>query len=250
VLLAAFLLQQLRRDRPMLDPRLFRKPAFTGVQLAAFSISASLFAMFLYITLFLQEILGYSPLQAGLRFLPISLLAFVAAPIGGRLTGRVPIRLLMGGGLALVAASMALLTLVGPTSSWTALLPGFIVGGIGIGVTNPALATTAISTVPREQAGVGSGVNSTFRQVGIATGIAGLGAIFQHQLTGSLGPGAHTFGGLRSQAVPPIVHAAFVSALHDILWVGTGIAAAGAVLAFVLVRGRDFLASGPAAAVD
>jgi EmrB/QacA subfamily drug resistance transporter len=250
VLLAAFTVQQLRRERPMLDLRLFRKPAFAGVQLAAFALSASLFAMFLYLTLYLQVILGYSPLQAGLRFLPISLLAFVAAPVGGKLTGRVPVRLLMGGGLVLTAFSLGLMTLVGPTSSWTALLPGFVVGGVGIGLTNPALATTAISTVPREQAGAGSGINATFRQVGIATGIAGLGAIFQHQLAARLGAGAGFLSGgaSRAGAAPPAVHAAFVSALDDILWVGTGIAAAGAVLAFLLVRGKDFVASGPATA--
>jgi EmrB/QacA subfamily drug resistance transporter len=248
VLIAAFCLQQLRRRTPMLDLRLFRKPAFAGVQVAAFALSASLFAMFLYLSLYLQEVLGYSPLQAGVRFLPISLLAFVAAPIGGKLTAQVPVRLLMGGGLVLVALSMALMAGLTPSSGWTALLAGFVVGGIGIGLTNPALATTAISTVPREQAGVGSGTNATFRQVGIATGIAGLGAIFQHQLTayaGAHGRAVSSATGLGYST--PGAHAAFVSALNDILWVGTGVAAAGAVAAFILVRPRDFLPSGPAA---
>ncbi len=160
-------------------------PAFiAGAQIAAFCLSASLFAMFLYLTLYIQDVLGYSPLQAGLRFLPITLLAFFAAPISGKLTAHAPVRLLIGGGLAVVALSMALMAHVKtPCSShWTVLLAGFIVGGIGIGLVNPSLATTAISTVPREQAGVGSGINATFRQVGIATGIAALGALFQHQI--------------------------------------------------------------------
>ncbi|HEX4518834.1 MAG TPA: MFS transporter [Gaiellaceae bacterium] len=253
VLLTAFVFQQLRRTKPMIDLRLFRKPAFTGVQIAAFALSSSLFAMFLYLTLYMQEVLGYSPLQAGLRFLPITLLAFVAAPIGGKLTASVPIRLLMGGGLVLVALSMALMAGLTPSSGWTALLAGFIVGGIGIGFTNPALATTAISTVPREQAGAGSGANATFRQVGIATGIAALGAIFQHQLTGyasshpqSPGSSAGHTNGTAQYAD----HAAFVSALNDILWVGFGVAAVGAVCAFVLIRKRDFVASGPQPAVE
>src|SRR5580765_2579935 len=133
VLLAGFIVQQLLRRVPMIDPRLFRKPAFTGVQAAAFAISASLFAMFLYLTLYMQEVLGYSPLQAGIRFLPMSLLAFVAAPIGGKLSAKVPVRLLMGGGLALCALAMALMAGLTASSGWTALLPGFIVGGIGIG---------------------------------------------------------------------------------------------------------------------
>ncbi len=193
--------------------------------------------MFLYLTLYLQNILDYSPLQAGLRFLPISCLAFISAPISGKLSAQVPIRLLMGGGLALVAVSLWLMTGLTPTSSWTALLPGFIIGGLGIGIVNPALATSAISTVRREQAGVGSGINATFRQVGIATGIAALGAIFQHQVA------AYASGHPQLGAALP--EASFVSGLNDILWVGFGIAAVGSVLAFVLVRGKDFIASAP-----
>jgi EmrB/QacA subfamily drug resistance transporter len=244
VLLLGFALQQLRRRVPMIDLRLFRKPAFTGVQIAAFAISASLFSMFLYLTLYMQQVLGFSPIAAGVRFLPMSLLAFVAAPIGGKLSERVPVRFLMGGGLALCAISMALMAGLTPSSEWTALLAGFVVGGIGIGLTNPALASTAIATVPREQAGAASGVNSTFRQVGIATGIAALGAIFQHQIASTLGgSGSHSFNGATGP-VPEPVKAAFISALNDILWVGTGIAAIGALLALVLVRRRDLVPSG------
>ena len=91
----------------MLDLTLFRKPAFTGVQITAFAISASMFSMFLYLTLYVQNVLGYSPLQAGLRFLPVSVLSFVAAPIAGRLTGRVPIRVLLFGGLGAVGIGPA-----------------------------------------------------------------------------------------------------------------------------------------------
>jgi EmrB/QacA subfamily drug resistance transporter len=236
-LLVGFVVQQSRRRQPMIDLRLFRKPAFVGAQVAAFALSASLFAMFLYLTLYIQEVLGYSPLQAGLRFLPITLLAFFAAPIAGKLTARLPLRALFGAGLALVAASMALMAGLSTSSHWTELLAGFVVGGVGIGVVNPTIATTAISTVPREQAGAGSGINATFRQVGLATGIAALGAIFTHQQAAYTR--AHvTFGGA-------IGRAAFVSALNDILWIGCVVAAVGAVLAFVLVRPQDFVASGP-----
>ncbi len=249
VLLAGFIVQQSRRKQPMIDLGLFRKPAFAGTQIAAFALSASLFAMFLYLTLYLQEVLGYSPLQAGLRFLPITLLAFVAAPIAGKLTAHAPVRLLMGGGLALVALSMALMADLTPASTWTALLAGFVVGGVGIGLTNPALATTAISTVPREQAGAGSGINATFRQVGIATGIAALGAIFQHQLTAyGRAHGAPASSALQGYGFGPLARPAFVSALNDILWVGVAVAAVGAVVALVLVRGRDFIASAPSGA--
>lgn len=148
----------------------------------------------------------------------------------------------MGGGLALVAVSLALMAGLTPDSTWMALLPGFLVSGVGIGLVNPALATTAISTVRREQAGVGSGINATFRQVGIATGIAALGAIFQHQALGYERSHGGTTLFSRAGIIQP---AAFVSALNDILWIGAAVAAVGAVLAFALVRGRDFVASAP-----
>ena len=163
----------------MLDMRLFRGAGFVGAQIAAFAISASIFAAFLYLTLYLQNVLGYSPLEAGLRFLPLSLAAFVVAAISGNLTSRCPARWLMGAGLAIIGVSLLLMARVDTDSSWTVLLPGFVLGGIGIGLTNPALASTAVGVVPPERSGMASGTNSTFRQVGIATGIAALGALFQ-----------------------------------------------------------------------
>jgi EmrB/QacA subfamily drug resistance transporter len=249
-LIAAFLVQQSRRATPMLDVRLFRIPSFTCAQIAAFSLSASMFAMFLYLTLYIQDGLHYSPLQAGIRFLPITLLAFVTAPISGKLTSYVPVRFLIGGGLAVTALSLALMTRLTAASHWTAFLPGFVLGGIGIGLVNPALATTAISTVRREQAGVGSGINATFRQVGIATGIAALGAIFQHQVTAYIHAHPRRLGLGQPVTAPGQLdaysRATFASALDDILWVGAGLAFVGAVLALALVRQRDFVASGPA----
>jgi predicted MFS family arabinose efflux permease len=253
----------------MVDLTLFRKPAFVGAQVVAFAISASMFSMFLYLTLYLQNVLGYSALQAGLRFLLVSAVAFVVAPIAGKLSAYAPVRLLLGLGLTFVAIGLVLMHGLTPTSSWTALAAGFVVGGIGIGLTNPPLAATAISTVRPERAGMASGINNTFRQVGIATGIAALGAIFQHQVStkveGALRgvPRAHEIavqvagGGTAQavQAVPPDTRerlgeasrAAFVSGLNDILVVGAVVAALGAVLAFALVRRRDFVSPTPPA---
>jgi EmrB/QacA subfamily drug resistance transporter len=227
--LVVFGLIELRQERPMFDIRLFRVPAFAGAQVVAFSISSSMFAMFLYFTLYMQNILGYSPLQTGLRFLPLSMISFFAAPLSGRLSGRIPFRILLGSGMTLVALALWLMHGVHVSSGWTTLLAGFLIGGIGIGMVNPPLATTAVSVVPVQRAGMAAGVNNTFRQVGIATGIAGLGAIFQTYY----GP-----GGTRAQ---------FVHGLNDILLVATFVAAAGAVLAFALVRGEDFVLSGQAA---
>ena len=116
-------------------------------QVTAFAISSSLFAMFLYLTLYMQNVLGLSPLQTGVRFLPLSVISFIAAPIAGRLSTRVPIRWLLGSGLALVALSMWLMSGITTSSDWTTLLPGFVIGGIGIGMVNAPLASTAVSTV-------------------------------------------------------------------------------------------------------
>ena len=236
LLLTGFVVSQAVQPTSMVDLSLFRRPAFVGAQITAFAISSTLFAMFLYLTLYLQDVLRLSPLQTGVRFLPLSLVSFVAAPVAGRLSTRVPIRLLLGFGLALVALSMWLMSGITVESHWTTLLPGFIVGGVGIGLVNAPLATTAVSTVRQERAGMASGINNTFRQLGIATGIAALGAIFQSKV------GSAHFG---TGHVPEAARASFISGLNAILEVGAVVAAIGAVLALLLVRRGDFVASGP-----
>jgi EmrB/QacA subfamily drug resistance transporter len=243
VSLVVFGLGELRQERPMFDIRLFRVPAFTGAQIVAFTISSAMFAQFLYLTLYLQNVLGYSPIEAGLRFLPLSVTSFVVAPIAGRLSNRVPIRYLLGAGMACVTIALYLMYGVTESSSWTTLLSGFILGGIGIGLVNPPLATTAVSVVPPQRAGMAAGVNNTFRQVGIATGVAGLGAIFQSALDPRYAQ-AIMGGVVRTEAA----RAEFVSGLNDILLVATFVALAGTVCALLLVRQRDFVQSGPAAA--
>ena len=169
------------RSSPMLDLSLFRKPAFVGASVAAFALSASMFAMFLYLTLYIQGVLGYSPFQAG-SALPAALADLVLRRAGrGASVGPGPAAhaarrradprrrsaLLLMGGLSV-------------SSGWTHLIAGFIIAGAGVGMANPSLATIAVGVVPPARSGMASGINNTFRQAGIATGIAGLGAIFQH----------------------------------------------------------------------
>jgi EmrB/QacA subfamily drug resistance transporter len=268
-LLALFVVSQRVQENAMFDVSLFRKPTFTGAGVVAFAISASMFAMFLYLTLFLQTILGLSPLQTGLRFLPTTLMMFFVAGAAGNLTERVPVRLLLSVGLALVGGGLLLMSGLNASSHWTALLAGFIVAGAGVGLINPPLASTAIGVVPPARSGMASGINSTFRQVGIATGIASLGAIFESQLSSRLAPQlvgtpvaghAHSIahavaaGGAQSvlSLVPPrlraqaahAMHGAFAGALNDILIVAAVIAFVGAVLALALIRSRDFAAYG------
>jgi EmrB/QacA subfamily drug resistance transporter len=233
VLFACFLWAELRQGRPMFDLTLFRKPTFSGVSLAAFTLSASLFAMFLYITLYLQNILGYSPLQTGVRFLPLTVLGLVFAPVAGRLAAHRSPRLFLAGGIALVAVGLFLMHGVGPNSSWTVLLPGLLAAGAGVGIANPTMAQVAIGVVPPARSGMASGINNTSRQVGIATGIAGLGAVFQHEVRTKAAQ-------LHSHA-PEAAKQAFASGLNEILIVGGVVAAVGAVLALVLVRQGDLV---------
>src|SRR5436305_752174 len=188
VLLVVFLISQFVQDNAMFDVSLFRKPTFDGGAIVAFTLSSSMFAMFLYLTLYMQTILGLSPLQTGLRFLPTTVVMFFVSAISGNLSARVPVRLLLGGGLLLVGLGLMLMRGLTVSSTWTALLAGFIVAGVGVGLVNPALAATAIGVVQPQRSGMASGINSTFRQVGIATGIAVLGAIFESQITSKLAP--------------------------------------------------------------
>jgi EmrB/QacA subfamily drug resistance transporter len=239
-LLAAFVAAEARQQHPMLDLRLFRKPTFTGAQIAAFGVSAGAFAMFLYLTLYLQDVLRYSPLQAGLRFLPTTLLAFACAPLAGKLSAVVPVRLLIGGGLVLCTIALLLMHGLTPASGWRDLLPGFLVLGAGIGFVNAPLASAAVGVVPPRQAGMASGTNSTFRQVGIATGIAALGAIFQAKV------GSRALGGSAGFAPAALarLRVEFVSGLNELFLVCAGVTGVAALLSFVLIRRKDFVQQG------
>jgi predicted MFS family arabinose efflux permease len=262
VLLATFVAIESRSDHPMLDLTLFRKPAFNGVSAVAFCLSAGMFAMFLYLTIYMQGVLDFSPLEAGLRFLPLTVLSFIASPIAGSLSNRIPIRVLLGVGLGLVGVGLALMHGVSPDSEWTALLAGFLVAGVGIGVTNPGIGQAAIAVVPVEKSGMGTGINTTFRQVGIATGVAGLGAVFQSRVDSKLSellPGAPSglgelvaSGGSRAAATAHVAgvspgrlgqaaDAAFVSGFNEIILIAAVLSFVGAALGFALVRHRDFV---------
>jgi EmrB/QacA subfamily drug resistance transporter len=262
VLIVAFLLIERHSRHPMLELALFRNPSFVGASLAAFVLSAAMFAMFLYLTLYIQNQLGYTALESGLRFLPTTLLSFFVAPIAGKLAERLGIRWFIGVGLLFVATGLLLMSGLSAGDDWTALLAGLCFTGVGIGMVNPPLATAAVGVVEPWRAGMASGINSTFRQVGIATGIAAWGAIFSSavdsravtfaQAAGAPPPGSGdfsdfiSFGAYRAmgeQAIAP-GREAFIHGLDRIL-VGAGIlAAAGAILCFVLIRPKDFVAHG------
>jgi EmrB/QacA subfamily drug resistance transporter len=188
VLLALFLVSQARQRHPMFDLGLLRNPTFTGGLIAAFGVSASIFSLLTFLVIYVQNVLGYSAVATGVRFLFLSVASFFAAAIAGRLTERVPVKWLIGPGFLILGVGLLLLHGFHDDSSWTHLIPGLLVAGVGIGMINPPLASTAVGVVPVARAGMASGVNSTFRQVGIATGIAALGSIFSHQVADAARP--------------------------------------------------------------
>ncbi len=267
--LLAFVVVELRGEHPMFDLSLFRIPTFLGGSVAAFTMNGSLFAMLVYIVLYLQDDLGYSALGAGVRVAIISAAMFVSATISGRLSSHVPVRWLIGPGLFLVGIGLLVMTGVDAATTWTHLVPGFILGGIGAGMVNPPLASTAVGVVTPDRSGMASGVNTTFRQIGIAVAIATYGSIFtaslQRGLTSALAsqPGLASktpalVSELKQGAVQPVIastppslriplangiHTAFAGAMNDIFYVSGALALVGAVCSAMLIRSRDFVAT-------
>jgi len=266
ILLVAFVAIERRVKEPMLPLGLFRRPAFTGVQIAAFAVSGSMFALFLYLTLYLQNYLGHSPLEAGLRYLPVTIASFLVAPLAGALLSRVPARLMLSAGLAATGTGLLLMSGIDAGDEWTGLLGGFLVAGAGVGLLNPVIADVAVSVVPKEQSGMASGINDTFRQVGVAVGIAAWGALFLgrgasevrdvaagspaasgsaprklveaassgnlDQPVGSMPPGTRA-------GVADAARDGFLAGLNEILLLGGLLALAGSVVALLLVRERE-----------
>jgi EmrB/QacA subfamily drug resistance transporter len=266
LLLVAFVIVERRTAHPMFDLKLFKLPTFSGGSVAAFGLSASIFAMILYLVLYLQDILGYSPLATGVRVMFLSGGILVAATVAGRLSSRVPVRLLIGPGLIMVGVGLLLMRGLDAGSTWTHLIPGMIVAGLGVGLVNPPLASTAVGVVPPQQAGMASGINSTFRQVGIATGIALLGTLFSNQVkdevlarvaavpglsgkgpqiatavqSGEIGKVISRLPGPTGQVVGMITRAAFTTGLNRILLVAAIIALVSAVVSLAAIRSKDF----------
>jgi len=221
LLLAAFVVVERREREPMLDLGLFAIPTFTGASVVVMVMAATTFGPFLYLTLFLLDGAGTSPTEVGLQLLPLSGAALVVSVLGGRFAGVLPVRAALPAGQLLCAAGLLAMRGLEASSPWTAMLPGLIVLGVGIGLSNPAVTYAALGVVPATRSGMASGVNNTFRQVGIALGIAVLGTLLPARIEGD--------------------PAAFAAALDQILLVSAGVAVAGAALAATLVRQRDFV---------
>jgi predicted MFS family arabinose efflux permease len=264
-LLTAFGAAERVQSSPMFDLGLLRVPSFVGGLAAALAINGALFALLTYLVLYFEQPLGLSPAQAGVRFLPLTGAIFVASGIAGRMSEHVPNRLLIAPGFMLVGGGLLLMRGLTPGSTWTHLLTGMVVAGLGAGLVNVPLAATAVGVVEPARAGMASGINSTFRQVGTATGVAALGSIFAghmrssttHALQGTFGGHAaaiaHALAGGATPRVlaatrpglrPVVAHASlagFVGGLNLILLIGATVAFAAAALTLVAIRERDLV---------
>jgi EmrB/QacA subfamily drug resistance transporter len=253
--LVGFVLVERRSPVPVVDFRFFASRSFVGANLVAFGVTFAMFAMFFFIALYLQNILGYSPLETGWRFLPTTLIIIAAGPISGRLSDRIGPRPLIVAGLIAVAAALGWLSRIQPDTSYGYLLPGFMVMGVGIGLTMSPMSTAAMNAVDKTKAGVASGTLSMVRMVGGTFGVAALGALVaaigRHDLSRSLpqlpaGARERLVDGLGSgvglAGAPAQVKTAAASAFVDALGTGLSIAAAStllsAVVAFLLIGGR------------
>jgi EmrB/QacA subfamily drug resistance transporter len=270
LLLFAFVAVEVRSRNPLLDLHFFRSPTFSGANFAAFTSTFGMFAYFFFITLYLQDVLGYSALQTGLRLLPQTLLVAVTAPIAGKLTDRLGPKLPLVGGQLLLVLSLLLATRLGVNSGEGELLPVFALNGIGLGLINTPISAAVVGAISRHRSGTASGVMNTMRQVGGTLGVAALGALFTHQVTShfvarsaelnvdqatarTLGPivastGAQAVSGLPAGAAVhavDVAKAVFVKGLDETLYVNAAVVLLGAIAAALWVHGGSAPSASP-----
>ncbi|MET7454268.1 MFS transporter [Streptomyces sp. NPDC005574] len=255
VALAAFVVVERRGADPLLDLRLFRKPGFVAVMAGALAFSAAAFGVLPYTSLWLQTLLGMSPVRGGLVFLWLSVASFVVAAAGGRLLHGVPARITIGGGLLLIGSGQFCMAVLGARSGASTLIPGLVLVGVGTGLVSPGIAGAALAAVPPERAGMAGGAVNTFRQLGYAIGIAVFGTVLTSRMQESMPhEAAHTLAGggagaLRGAFSEHALRAAFASGLNTAA-VAAGLVAtiAGAlVLALVKTPAADGGVPAPAA---
>jgi EmrB/QacA subfamily drug resistance transporter len=226
VLLVSFVVLERRRRDPMLPLDLFRSGTYTGSNLVVLLVALAMFGVFFFVSLYMQNVLGYSAVQAGAAFLPMTILIILVAPIAGKTSDRVGSRGLMTVGMVLIAVQLVLFSRLGEDATFWNLLPALMLGGVGMALTMTPSAAAATRSVPVEKAGVGSAVLNSARQVGGTMGIAVIGAIMAAEAGGE-------------QTVE-----AFMRGFEVSLLVAAGIAVAGAVVAFVLVRPHEGAGAG------
>ncbi|GLW89712.1 MFS transporter [Actinokineospora globicatena] len=256
VLLVVFAVVERRRgDAAMLDLGLFGNRTFLGLSLATLlSNATSLAAIFLEVS-YLQNVLGYTALEAGLRLLPLTLVLFVVAAVTGGVVTKVAPGVLIGTSILLIAVGMGLIALVDPGDSWLSLLPSMVVMGVGMGMFNPPRSVVSVGVVAPEKAGMATGIGETFQQVGVAIGVAAFGALFQAKVIGAVaGSGLATGSAATDREVGRAVaagaggdlgggaegaRALFVDSFGSVMVVCAVICAVGAAIAYTFIRGSD-----------
>ncbi|MGW2865069.1 MFS transporter [Streptomyces sp. NPDC001205] len=247
-----------RGGAPMLDLTLLRRPSFAGLMSGALLLQGSAFGCLVLVSLWLQSVLGLSPVAAGLALTPLAAASFVVAVFAGRHIQRLAPRVPIGGGLLLVAAGMLLLR-VGMTAEAgrASLLWGLVVTGVGVGLATPVLVSAATSTVPPQRAGMAGGAVNTFRQLGMTLAIAVLGAVFTSRTaevfaaSGAVPDADKGAAGLaagqaqhlveaapaaRHDAAQHLVHQAFATGLDRVFLLSASAAALGGLIVLALVR--------------
>jgi EmrB/QacA subfamily drug resistance transporter len=219
--LASFVVIERRRREPMLPLELFRSGTYTGANLVILLVALAMFGVFFFVSLYLQNVLGYSAVETGAAFLPLTVLIILVAPVAGRASDRIGSRGLMTAGMLLVATQLVLFSRLSADASFWNLLPGLLVGGVGMALTMTPSAAAATRSVPVDKAGVGSAVLNSARQVGGTMGIAIMGAIMAAEIGGDVSVDA------------------FMRGFERALLVAAGIALVGAVVAFTLVRPHE-----------
>ena len=219
----------------MLPLELFKNRTYTGANTVILLVALAMFGVFFFVSLYMQNILGYSAVQAGAAFLPMTVLIVLVAPIAGRMTDRVGSRAFMTVGMGLLAVQLVYFSRLGQNATYWELLPAMLIGGIGMASTMTPSAAAATRSVPVDKAGVGSAVLNAFRQVGGSMGIAIMGAIMASKAGGvQPEPGARL-----SAAAEAAFKGAFMDGFQSALMVAAVIAAVGAIVAFVLVRPHE-----------
>jgi EmrB/QacA subfamily drug resistance transporter len=222
VALTAFVLLELRQRLPMLDLSLFRNPTFAGANAAMLLVGLAMFGIFFYNSLFLQNILGYGAIKTGATFLPMTVLIILVAPAAGRFSDRIGARWLMGAGMTLLAVALILFGTLDANSSFWNILPGLLLGGVGMAITMAPTTAAAMGSVPVTKAGVGSAVINSMRQVGGSLGIAIMGALVATRV--SVSP------------TNPLYRPEFVAGYHRAVHVGAAFVLVGAIISVVTVR--------------
>lgn len=244
VALIVFAVVESRRQDPMLDLSLLRNPSFPTLLVAAAALPAAAWAYWAYLTLWLQSVLGLSPIQAGLVFLPASLTTFVVSIVLGRMMHKASTRVLIGTGLLIISAGVMAQTVLGADSGRAVVLPGLFLVGLGAGLVLGPLSAAAMAAVPGNRAGMAAGAVNTFRQFGYALGVAVLGLVFHgsledtagDELAGPLSGGQAGTLIARGNDMSNMVHRAYAEALDQTFLVGAAFAFVAAIAVFAFVR--------------